>query len=285
MAVGFRHIARHMNKKTTLLTLASLATCVATSQADERFFTYVQDADVLPKGAWEFEQWVTYGTTYSGDNQEYSRNRWDFREEVEYGLTERFSVAGYLNFRYQELVSRQEGVPNGGSEFSFKGVSLEGKYQIFNPNTQPVGLALYLEPTFNGGEFEMEEKILISKNFGDKWVTAFNVIFEQEWEKEDGETEKESVFETTAGVAYRLSSNWSVGLEGRYKRTYEGAGFDDYLGAGWYLGPNVHYGTAKWWGTLTVLPQVAGNPNTGSSGLNYTENNRFDVRLIFGINF
>ncbi len=272
-----------MNKK-SILTLATLATCLAAAQADERFFTYTQDADVLPKGAWEFEQWLTYGTTYRGDNQEYTRDRWDFREEVEYGVTDRLSVAGYLNFRYESMLARQEGLPDS-SAFSFKGVSGEVKYQILNPNTKPIGIALYFEPTFNSGEVEMEEKILFSKNFGDKWVTALNIIAEQEWETESGVTAESSEFATTAGVSYRITPKWAVGLEGRYKVNYEGAAFDEYQGTGWYLGPNVHYGTAKWWGTLTVLPQIAGNPTTGSDGRNYTKNNRFEVRLIFGINF
>jgi hypothetical protein len=138
-----------MNKK-SILTLATLATCLATAQADERFFTYVQDADLLPKGAWEFEQWLTYGTTYRGDNQEYTRDRWDFREEIEYGVTDRLSVAGYLNFRYESMLARQEGLPDSSS-FAFKGISGEAKYQILNPNTQPIGNALYVEPTFNSG--------------------------------------------------------------------------------------------------------------------------------------
>jgi hypothetical protein len=114
-------------------------------------------------------------------------------------------------------------------------------------------------------------------------VLAANAVYEQEWEHEDGETEKESVLEFTAGAAYRLTPHWSVGVEGRYHSVYEGLGFDEHLGTGWFLGPNVHYGSARWWATLTVLPQITGHPDDG--GINRTEHQTFETRLIFGINF
>ena len=270
-----------MNNK-SLLTIGSLAACLTAAHADERYFTYVNDADVLPQGRWEFEQWLTYRMGYPGGDRNFDRHIWDFREEVEYGLTEKLSVAGYLNFRSEQNVARTEGFANT-SKFSFKGVSAELKYQLLNPNKQPVGLALYFEPTYNGDEQELEYKVLLSKNLGDKWVLAANAVYEQEWKYVDGVTEKESVLEFTAGVAYRLTPNWSLGVEGRYHSVYEGLGLDDHLGTGWFIGPNVHYGSAKWWATLTVLPQITGNPS--DDGINRTEHQTFETRLIFGINF
>lgn len=259
---------------------ASLA--AAPALADERFFTYVQDAEVLPKGAWEFEQWVTLRQGYPGGDRNFDQYIWDFREEVEYGLTDKLSGALYLNFRQNQVVAQQPGL-EGESEFSFKGVSAELKYQLVNPNTKPVGVALYFEPTYNGNEVELEYKVIFSKMIADKWVLAANAVFEQEWEKEGGETEKESVLEFTAGAAYRFTPNWSVGLEARYHSVYEGAGLNERLGSAWFLGPNIHYGTAKWWATFTLLPQISGDPSDG--GINTTEHQVFEARLIVGINF
>lgn len=270
-----------MNSK-TLLSIVTLATALATARADERFFTYVHESEVLPKGKWEFEQWLTYRKGFPGGDRDFTQHIWDFREEIEYGVTDRLSLAGYLNFRSEQLVARTESVEDS-SEFSFKGVSGEIKYQLLNPNKAPVGLALYFEPTYNGNEQELEYKILLSKNLGDHWVLAANAVFEQEWEREKGTTERESVLEFTAGAAYRLTPKWSVGLEGRYHSVYEGSGLNEHLGTGWFVGPNVHYGSAKWWATFTVLPQVAGNPSDG--GINRTEHQTFETRLIFGINF
>lgn len=250
--------------------------------ADERFFTYIQEADVIPKGGWEFEQWVTFRKGYLEGNRQFDQFLWDFREEMEYGFTDKLSGAMYLNFQQEQIVAQEPGLADS-SKFSFKGVSAEVKYQLLNPYTDPIGIALYFEPTYNGNEQELEYKLIFSKNIGDKWVLAANAIFEQEWEKEDGVTEKESVLEFTFGAAYRFSPNWSVGLEARYHSVYEGSTLNEHLGSAWFLGPNIHYGTSKWWATFTLLPQISGNPS--DRGLNLTEHQIFEARLIFGINF
>ena len=268
--------------KVSRLFCAAFAASALVVHADERFFTYVYESDVLPKGGLEFEQWLTYRKGFPGGDRDFSEHFWDFREEIEYGMTEKLTTALYLNLRQEQLVAREEGLEDS-SDFSFKGISAEFKYQLLNPNKKPVGLALYFEPTYNGNEQELEYKLLLSKTLADRWVLAANVTYEQEWEHEEGETEEESVLEFTAGGAYRLTPNWSVGLEGRWHAVYEGIGLDEHLGTGFFIGPNVHYGTSKWWATLTVLPQVAGDPS--DDGINRTEHQTFETRLIFGINF
>ena len=250
--------------------------------ADERFFTYIEDADVLPKGAWEFEQWLTLGEGHPGGDHAFDQYRWDFREEIEHGFTDQLSGAMYLNFRQDQVVANQPGLTDS-SEFSFKGISAELKYQLVNPNTHPVGVALYFEPTYNGNQQELEYKFIVSKNIADKWVLAANAVLEQEWEKEDGATKKESVLEFTMGAAYRFTPNWSAGLEGRYHAVYEGTSLNERLGKAWFLGPNIHYATAKWWGTFTFLPQISGTPSDG--GINTTEHPTYEARLIVGVNF
>lgn len=271
----------NLRKSAALLAATTLAITIA-ARADERFFGYVYEADVLPKDRWEYEQWLTYRQGYPDGDRNFTEYLWDLRSEIEYGLTDRLSVAGYLNFQYDQFVARAEGFQDT-SEFKFEGVSAEFKYQLFNPNTKPVGVALYFEPTYSGSETELEYKLLLSKTLGDKWVLAANAVYEQEWESEEGETERESVLEFTAGVAYRLTPHWSIGIEGRYSSVYEGLGLNDHLATGWFVGPNVHYGSSTWWATLTVLPQVAGNPSDG--GINRSEFQTFETRLIFGINF
>lgn len=261
---------------------AALATFIPSARADERFFTYIYETDLLPQGKWEFEQHTTFRKGYPDGDRNFSANIWDFREEIEYGVTDKFSVSGYLNFNSTEYVARTPGFQNS-NDTSFGGVSAEFKYQLLSPNTDPVGVALYFEPTYSGDEQELEYKLLFSKNLGDKWVLAGNVTYEQEWEQEEGTTEKESVFELTAGAAYRITPNWSVGLEARYHSVFTGLTLDDDIGTGIFLGPNIHYGTKDWWATFSVLPQLTGNPSDG--GINRSEHQTFEARLIFGINF
>ncbi len=66
----------HMNLKCILPSLGLVA-CLTTAQADERFFTCVYEADVLPKGHGEFEQWLTYRQGYPGGDRNYNRHIWD----------------------------------------------------------------------------------------------------------------------------------------------------------------------------------------------------------------
>jgi hypothetical protein len=258
----------------TLLFAAVASMCAAHTYADERLFTYSYEAEVLPKGGLEFEQWVTHRR----DKADGVFSRWDFREELEYGLTDRLTTALYLNFR--DTTETTETVE--AHDFEFKGISSEWKYQILNPNTKPIGLLGYGEITYNGSELELEEKLILQKNFGERWVTVFNAILEQEWEWEGDDEERELAVEFTAGVSYRLNKNWALGIEGRHHRVY--ADFDDEIAKAWFVGPVVHYGSGKWWGTLTVLPQVAGSPDM-AQGLELDEHTKVEVRLIAGYNF
>jgi hypothetical protein len=259
---------------------AALAALPTTTRADERMFTYnYEAASVLPKGGWEFEQWVTY----RGDRGEGTFALWDLREEIEYGVTDRYTTALYLNLR------DTHSDPGGGApvedEFEFHGISSEHKYQLLNPHTKPLGVLVYGEVTTDGEELELEQKLVLQKFFGEdeRWNAVFNATVEEEWEYESSGTEEEMSLEFTAGLSYKLTPNWAVGLEGRNHRVFEGFTTEEEASA-WFVGPNVHYGNAKWWATLTVLPQVTGRPDS-EDGLNFTEHERIEVRLIAGINF
>lgn len=249
----------------------------AAAVADERLFTYSYQADsVMPKGHWEFEQWLTL-LAGKEDGEFY---RWDFREEIEYGLTDRLTTALYLNFR--DIHS--DGVPGRDDEeaFEFKGVSSEWKYMLLSPHLHPVGVLLYFETTYEGEELELEEKLVLQHNFGDRWVLVANIILEEEWEFESDQTEEEFALELTAGLSYRLNDRWAVGLEARNHREYPD--YDEEEHSAWFLGPNLHYGSSRWWATLTVLPQIFGDPDT-DDGLQLEEHERVEVRLIAGVNF
>lgn len=237
--------------------------------ADERLFAYSYQADsVLPKGGWEFEQWVTL----KQGKEDGQFHRWDFREEIEHGLTDRLTTALYLNFRD----THSDGVPGitDKDNTEFKGVSSEWKYMVLSPHLNPIGLLLYFEPTYDGEELELEEKIILQHNFGERLVSVVNIIFEEEWEFSEDETETEGVLAVTAGLSYRLNDNWAVGLELLNHREYPE--FEEEEHSAWFLGPNIHYGSEKWWATLTVLPQITDVLD---------EHEEVEVRAIAGVFF
>jgi hypothetical protein len=276
-----------MNKNTILspslcvAVLAGGAILPIAALADERFFNYSYEAtSVLPKGCVEFEQWITY----RGQKEEGVFARWDFREELEFGITDRYTTALYLNFRNTHSdISELPG--DEVDDFEFKGISSEHKFQVLNPHTKPLGFLLYGEVTTDGEELELEEKLVFQKFFGqdEKWNLAFNAIFEQEWEYEAEETGEESVLEFAAGLSYKITPHWAMGVEARNHRVFEGM-FQNEEADAYFVGPNIHYGGAKWWATLAVLPQVHGTPDT-RDGLELDEHTRVEVRLIAGYNF
>lgn len=249
------------------------------AQADERHFVYSYEADVLPKDALEFEQWITARAGREGGDF----NQWEFREELEYGLTDQLTTALYLNFKdvyFHPNEAEEEAGVEEEENFEFAGISSEWKYQILNPHTEAFGLVAYFEGTIDSDEAELEEKIIVSSNIGDSMIFALNVAIEQEWEYEGSETEEEGKIDSSMGLAYKINPNWSTGVELRNLREYDGFGYDDELLTAWYVGPNVHYGAAAFWATLAVMPQIG---LEGSRNLDDAE--RVNVRLIVGKNF
>jgi len=258
--------------------LAALLCCGAnTAAADERFFTYVYEADAMAEGQWEFEQWVTN----QNGRKEGDYSQWNFRSEFEYGITSALTTALYLNWDS----TRSENMPGEDdiNDTTFKGVSSEWTYQVLNPILDPVGFSLYGEVTTDGVDVEAEGKLIVSKVIDDI-VLAANAEYEAEWEDEDGFTEKEAYLSFYLGVAYRFSPQWSVGLEARNKSAYpDGLDLSGQEFQTWNVGPNLHYGAKDWWATFTVLPQVWGNGDGSSGGRNLGHEEEVEVRLIVGV--
>jgi hypothetical protein len=253
---------------------AVLAAPAARARADERVFTYSYEPKVLPKDALEFEQWATL----RAGKEDGVFSRWDLRTEFEYGLLDQLTTALYLNFESLHIDRDEEQV----DEFEFKGLSSEWKWKFLDPTADPIGVLGYFEATTNFEDVELEEKLVLGKNF-DRVVLAFNAICEQEWEFENEETETELAVEFTAGVAFRFTDRFAVGVEAREVNVFPD--MENLEHAAVFLGPTLHYNTNRWWATLTFLPQVAGLRGDTQDGLNLDEFERMEVRLIFGIHF
>jgi hypothetical protein len=224
---------------------------LAQTAANDRYFTYSYEPETMPKGAWEFEQWVTLRTQRSETAGQDNYNQWQLREELEYGVTDRYTVGLYLNAKAQSYR-----LPATGADFSsfrFDGVSLENRYMVLNPATHPVGLTLYLEPGFAGDEAEVEQKIILGQRHSD-WKWAVNLIHATEWEDDLHQTEGE--LEATFGLARNLSPRWAVGLELRNHNQLPE--YKEWENTALFLGPVVSYRQEKWWAALTVLPQIYG---------------------------
>ena len=125
--------------------------------ADEPIFGFVYTTDLLPKGKSEVEQWLTLRTKRPwGDF-----NVLEGKTEYSFGVTDAFQLSAYLNYAWTDVfknsVDRKTQPPESFAEqtvdedrrFSkakFVGVSAEGIWRLLSPYTDPVGLAILLEP-------------------------------------------------------------------------------------------------------------------------------------------
>jgi hypothetical protein len=152
------------------------------ARADEAIFAWTYTTDLLPKGRWEFEQWVT--SRWEKEHGTYSVL--DFREELEYGLTDDFQIALYLNHHYvnanDDFPAEDPNRPGhrlprvyetGGEDvhaghnpatpfdsYHFESVSFEAIYRLLSPYKDPIGLALYPIASCVSGRGRQTSKVL-----------------------------------------------------------------------------------------------------------------------------
>jgi hypothetical protein len=226
----------------------------------------------------EFEQWATLraGKAFG------VYDAWDLRSEFEVGLTDRLTTAFYLNFQSEHIDQEVDGQVTQEDSFKFDTISSEWKYKLLDPTADPIGLLGYLEVSTSFHELEVEEKVIVGKNF-DRLVLALNAILEEKWEFENEETVRELELEFAAGAAYRITDRFAVGLEVSQRNVYED--MNDFEHSALFLGPVLHYGRERWWASLTILPQVAAFKNSTDGSLDLDEWERAEARLIFGISF
>lgn len=253
--------------RTLVLIGASLASVAAF--AGEGIFGWIYTADVMPAGRYEFEHQSFLQHGQAQGDYDYLINR----EEIERGITDRFQLAGYFNWSHVDAYRNGVDGLTGGPGVDlrdtddataryrttrFESVSLEAIYQLLNPVSDPIGLAIYLEPEIGPREKELEWRVILQKNFlDDRLILAGNVLGAHEREEElDGEIERASMLDLSFGASYRFTDNVSVGVEARNHREFLGTFYKSREHSAWFFGPNVHYATKDWWATLAWRAQL-----------------------------
>ncbi len=200
-----------MKNLNLLGTITLGATLLAhTAGADNRIFTYAYEPETEPRGDWEYEQSVTLRAGRNARVGQEDYQHWQFREEIEHGVTDNYTVGLYLNHDYKHFTNPVSSATTSHHEWT--GVSLENRHLVLNPTEHAVGLTLYLEPTYDGSNFELEQKIILGQRHGD-WKWAFNISQATEWE--DNFRTIEGELEFSFGLARQLTRRWSVGIEFR----------------------------------------------------------------------
>jgi hypothetical protein len=241
--------------------------------AEESIFAFSYTTDLLPQGGKEIEQWVTWRHQKNSG----SFNMIEGRTELEYGVTDKFQAALYLNYDWtQAFHNGPFGATTPPEQFSdflvgpddhfnktrFVGVSGELIYRIWSPYTDPIGIAVYTEPTIGQNFREVENKIILQKNFFDDLLTlAFNFTYAPElrYVTNDGINyawQEETDINFTFGASYRFMENWAAGFEFTNEHEYNSYWFNHESNSGYYLGPTIHYGGEHFFATATALWQL-----------------------------
>lgn len=276
------------------------------ARADEPVFGFIYTTDLLPKGKTEVEQWLTWRHQKAGGYYDQLENRTEFS----YGVTDAFQLSGYLNYNwtraFHNAVNGTTTPPEQFSDFNagpddrfeaarFVGVSLEGVYRILSPYTDPVGLAVYFEPTIGPNFREFETRVILQKNFlDDRLIVASNLTFAPELRQHVAPPKNETDVNASLGVSYRFAPSWSAGWEMQYEREiYDVALFapNHQITDAVYTGPTIHYGGERFFVTLTgweQLPLAHDYAGLGiiKHGRDYdVDFEKFRVRLKVGVYF
>jgi len=298
-----------MSRSPRGLSLAAVSLALlAPAHADENLFGYIKGAEPLPKGAREFY----INVTSRNDKGQGHYEALDLGAEYEYGLTDKLAVAAEIKgMRLDTSGLVIDGYLPKDDEFGLKFAGLEAsmKYNFLSAARDDIGVSLFTGLTWltvdpHSGQskktWSLEEKLLLQKYFLDgQLIWIGNVHFEGTRAVRapiddlppdfDWPTEPEMELELGAGtgLSYRFAPNWFVGAEVFYVQENETeVGLERWSLQG---GPNIHYGSEKWWATLTWFPQIQGGgetyPGQTYDDLHLVEKTRFETRLKFGINF
>jgi hypothetical protein len=266
-------------------------------RADENLFGWARGAETLPQGHVDLYQFNTLRTGKAAEDGSY--NSYDFETEIEYGLTDKFQLGLSVAQNYftgSALEGDDDGLTQTG--YRFGGVAASGKYRFTSPFIDDFGLALVQQVGFNrhdetAGIVEnhifFAPTLVFQKNFLDNTlITVANVGIDFGWGKKPAEEySKEMGLESRMGVSYRFAPQWFVGFEGRVRSEYPQFDITDNEHVAVFVGPNVHYGSEKFWATLSWAYQAYGHESDGQQEAHraFAEQVQNEIRLKVGFNF
>jgi hypothetical protein len=292
------------------LTLGVLATLALAplAHAGEHLLGYVKSAEPLPKGGQELYFWATS----RDDKGQGTYHAIDYKTEYEYGVTDRFMVSAAVTAMSLDTSGLIiDGYLPQARKFNLKasGLELEGLYNILSPAKDNFGLSTTFALDYSRiDKHSGQRKDTLSAEFGltlqkyfleGQLVWLGNVTLEATWAKRaaiadlpadfDWPTSPEMEIEPTfgTGLSYRFAPNWYVGAETVYQTEFETEVGQERWS--WFAGPSLHYGSSKWWATLTYFRQLAGGGEmyTGQTdtSLHLIEKTKSEVRLKVAFNF
>ena len=267
------------------------------SRADENLFGWSKGSETLPKGHVDLYQFTTMRTGKADEDGSY--NAYDFETEIEYGYSDELQLALSVAQNYfsgSALEDDDDSLTQHG--YRFGGIAASGKYRFKSPFIDGYGLALNQQIGYNWHDetagieenhMYLAPTLIFQKNFLDNTlISTASAGFDMGWGKKPAEEySKELGLESRMGVSYRFAPGWFVGLEGRIRSEYPDFKIEDNEHYVVFIGPNVHYGSEKFWATLAWAYQVYGNESSEQQEAHraFAEQVQNEIRLKVGLNF
>ena len=176
----------------------------------------------------------------------YSVNSTKF--EYSYVAAENFLIAPSISIGRYDI----SGVPgfDDRHRWALDGFAFEMKYRLLDRDKAPFGLTLVLEPRWGpvdrssgapadsyGLEFvaAADKELIKNRLYG-----GVNFIYEPGWtrQRDTGEWERDSTIGFAGALTTPLAPGFTVGMEARYFRAYEGAALNTFAGEALFVGPN-----------------------------------------------
>lgn len=226
-----------MRLRIGLLAAAGFVVLAQTALADDQPFISLYTTDIMTAHEHEIEQRILFSAQKPGEAYAGIESNTAF----EYGVSDDLQLALYGNYDWERTRAHAPLAP-AESESEF-GVSGEAIYRFLNVYFDPVGLAVYLEPSYSADERGLEGKLLLQKNFfNDDLRIAFNANFEDQWEHDAGAWHRGSAIEMRLGAAYNVTPEWSLCAEFSNENLYDGlVGSGHPVESLYYLGPTISY--------------------------------------------
>lgn len=263
--------------------------CAAGARADDRPFAFAYTTDLEAQHEREIEQEITWSSGHAREAYQDIESRTEF----EYGVTDNFQASFYLDHEWSRARVHDPLVPAAAT--SLPGVSAEFIYRFLNVYFDPIGFALYVEPSIGNGSREFETKALLQKNFlNDALRLVLNVNVEDRWEKNAiGQYDEESALEFYTGAAYNVTPEWSVALELDNERGFDGlilGGSSRSADNAYFAGPAIAWEGERFRAVLGAEAQLpwasdpTHTPGTLANGY-LADAERFRIRLRVSADF
>jgi hypothetical protein len=240
---------------TGLLAVLVVGAVSVEARANPRPLPFTYQAETLPKGAVEVEQFVDLVPVLAEPLGNNNPQVWllasQFQTEFEVGLTDRLELGLYVTFVPQPNAGYADRIP---SLPEGNGIKQRLRYHLADPETWPIDVSLYGEVSENEREVELEGKIILQRRVGRvRFIT--NLWAEHEFYLDH---HREWVLNPTLGVTAELSPRYNLGAEGWWRAEYRvdrPAGTSNLTPAA-YVGPAFMANFGKLWWSVGAYVRV-----------------------------